>query len=128
MAQTAPDTAFQKSFRLDVPDASGFAFSSYTVPAGKRLLIRYLAVSATIASGHRLTSSVQATAGGESSEFPQLYSAQSNGDGTDELVSNQATTIQADSGTTVYFQVFRRVPKNAVRVVFVISGDLLTMP
>jgi len=120
------DTAFQRSIKLEIPDASGFAFATFTVPAGKHLTIRYLAVTATLPSGQRFTSSVQATLHGDVAEFAQAYRPQSNGDGTDELVSNQVVTIQADAGTTVYFQVFRRIPKGSVRVVFALSGDLIS--
>ncbi len=124
----ASDTAFQQSFRLDVADSSGFSFATLTVPAGKRLIIRYLAVTSTLPSGQRFTSSVQATVQGATAEFAQAYLSQSNGDGTDELVNNQAVTIQADGDTTVYFQVFRRVPKGVIRVVFAVSGDLVPLP
>ncbi len=120
-----PDTVFQQSVRLDVPDSSGFSFATITVPTGKRLIIRYLAVTSTLPSGQRFTSSVQATARGNTAEFAQAYVAQSNGDGTDELVSNQQVTIQADGDTTVYFQVFRRIPKGGIRVIFAFSGDLV---
>jgi len=120
-----PDTVFQQSVRLDVPDSSGFAFAIVNVPTGKRLIIRYLAVTCTVPSGQRFTSSVQATVRGNTAEFPQAYVSQSNGDGTDELVSNQKVTIQADGDTAVYFQVFRRIPKGGIRVVFAFSGDLI---
>lgn len=120
------DTAFQRSIKLEVPDSSGFAFATFTVPAGKHLIIRYLAVTATLPSGERFTSSVQATLHGDVVEFPQAYLPQSNGDGTDEMVSNQIVTIQADGDTTVYFQVFRRVPRGSIRVVFALSGDLIS--
>ncbi len=120
-----PDTAFQQSVRLEVPDSSGFSFATVTVPTGKRLIIRYLSVTCTLPSGQRFTSSVQATLRGATAEFAQAYVAQSNGDGTDELVNNQAVTIQADSDTTVYFQVFRRIPKGGIRVIFAFSGDLI---
>lgn len=127
LAQTA-DTVFQQSIRLDVPDSSGFSFATLTVPTGKRLIIRYLAVTSTLPSGQRFTSSVQAAVRGGTAEFAQAYSPQSNGDGTDELVNNQAVTIQADGDTTIYFQVFRRIPKGGIRVIFAISGDLVPLP
>ncbi len=126
-AQTS-DTAFQQSIRLDVPDSSGFSFATLTVPTGKRLIIRYLAVTSTLPSGQRFTSSVQATVRGDTAEFAQAYSPQSNGDGTDELVNNQVVTIQADGDTTIYFQVFRRIPKGGIRVIFAVSGDLVALP
>jgi len=127
-AQTPGDTAFQQSFRLDVPDASGFSFMTFEVPAGKRLVIRYLAVSADLPSGQRFTSGVQAMLRGVAADFPQAYTIQPNGDGTDSVVSNQPVTIQADGGTTIYFQVFRRIPRGAIRVFFAVSGDLVAMP
>ena len=121
----AGDTAFQRSIKLDIPDASGFAFATLTVPTGKRLIIRYLTVTATLPSGQRFTSSVQASLRGEVAEFPQAYIWQSNDDGTDELVSGHLVMIQAEGDSTVYFQVFRRIPKGGVRVVFALSGDLV---
>jgi len=127
-AQNTADTAFQWSVKLDIPDSSGFSFASYTVPTGKRLIIRYLAATSTLLSGQRLTSSLQATLRGFTAEFPQAYAAQSNGDGTDEVVSTQAGVIQADGDSTVYFQVFRKIPKGGIRIVFAMSGDLVTMP
>lgn len=126
---TTADTAFQQSFQIDVPDSSGFSFVSYAVPHGKRLVVRYLAASGTVVSGQRFTTSVQTTLLGATADFPQVYTAQnSSGDGSDDLVSNQAVTIQADGDTTVYLQVFRRVVKGAIRVTFVMSGDLIPMP
>jgi hypothetical protein len=122
----AGDTAFQRSIKLDVPDSSAFAFATLIVPAGKRLIIRYLAVTATLPSGQRFTSSLQASLHGEVAEFAQAYLSQSNGDGTDELVSSQLVTIQAESDSTVYFQVFRKIPKGGIRVVFALSGDLVS--
>ena len=128
VAQNPADTAFQQSFLVDVPDASGFAFVSYTVPHGKRLVIRYLAAWATVSSGQRLTSTVQTTLLGNTADFPQAYIAQNNGDGTDQLVSNQTVTIQGDGDSIVYFQIFRRVASGPVHATFVVSGDLIPMP
>ena len=127
-AQSPGDTAFQKAFQLDVPDTSGFSFATFTVPHGKRLMIRYLASSGTVPNGQRFWSSVQTTLLGSLADFPQLYATQDNGDGTDQAVSGQVVSIQADGDTTVYFQVFRRVAKGGIRVVFVVSGDLIPMP
>ncbi len=127
-AQSAADTAFQQAVVVEVPDTSAFAFASYTVPHGKRLVIRYLAVSAPVPVGQRFTSSVQSTVLGISVEFPQLYFTQNNGDGTEQVVSTQALTIQADGDTVVYMQVFRKVPRGRTQVTFVVSGDLIPMP
>ena len=127
-SQSPGDTAFQQAIVLELPDVSGFAFASYTVPHGKRLVIRYLAVSGSILTGQRFTSSIQTTLLGTSVEYPQLYFAQNNGDGTDQLISTQTLTIQADGDTTVYLQVFRKVPRGRSQITFVISGDLIPMP
>lgn len=128
LAQSPGDTAFQQSIVVDLPDSSAFAFASYTIPRGKRLVIRYLAVSAPVPAGQRFTSSVQTTVLGSSAEYPQVYFAQSNGDGTDQLISAQSLTIQADGDTTVYLQVFRKIPRGRTQITFVISGDLIPMP
>lgn len=127
-AQSVSDTAFQWSVKLDIPDSSGFSFASYTVPTGKRLVIRYLSVTSTLPSGQRLTSSVQTTLKGAEAEFAQAYVSQNNSDGTDEVVSSQATLMQADGDTTVYFQVFRKVARGGIRVVFAFSADLIPLP
>jgi len=128
-AQTADTSnAVQQTFRLDVPDSSAFGFMSYLVPVGKRLVINYLAVSATVPSGQRFTTSVQTTLNGTSVDFAQSFVTQNNGDGTDEAVSNQSVQLLADSGTTVYFQVFRRVWRGPFRTTFAFSGQLVPQP
>lgn len=127
-AQNPADTAFQQAFSLDVPDSSGFAFVTYTVPHGKRLVIRYLAAWANVSAGQRFTSTVQTTLLGAAADFPQVYVTQSNGDGTDQLVSNQTVTIQSDGDSLVYFQIFRRVANGPIHATFVVSGDLIPMP
>lgn len=145
----ANDTANPVPLRdVDNPASQPFAFNgfsfwsvnsqttgvSFTVPAGKRLVIEQVSAQAnvtSIAPTKQVTLYVSATAGGTVAAyyFTGTDVGEFAGTGRDWVVASSQTRSYADAGTTVSITAFRSYTDNYSDTInFYLSGYLVNVP
>jgi len=109
-----PFQPFQRPFSLEWPDGQDLVTSTYTVPAGKRLVIEYASLSAYLqAEGQSMFVRILTTAGGASAFHNLAVQKQEDYGVLKQFSAAHLVRIYADPGSTVQVSA-GRVPANSI--------------
>lgn len=101
---------------------------SFSVPAGKRLVIEYVSLLGVVPAGQKLRVKIDAFAGGPGSHQLTLSNEGSFQAGRDDYKASHLTRIYADPGTDVFLRVARNSTSGVAGINASVSGYLVDVP
>lgn len=101
---------------------------SFSVPAGKRLVIEYVSLLSVVPTGQKLRVKIDAFAGGHGSHQLTLSGEGSFQGGRDDYKASHLTRIYADPGTDVFIRVARNSTSGIAGINASVSGYLVDVP
>ena len=108
----ANDSNIFQEFRVDNNFNDAQKVFTYTVPAGKRLVIEYVSVTATIGAGEKVRAFVRGGNGFTEAIHPIVMNYQVTVSSNDVFVGSQPLKLYAEPGTSVVVLVSRRDAAN----------------
>jgi hypothetical protein len=134
----APDRASQGADDLKQPfqnmivltlDAAEFNDTiSFSVPAGKRLVIEQASATAAMPVGQKVTVSIATMGGGLNGRAWLALTGQGAISGFDRYTTTQSLRMYADAGTAVTFQATRSSSASTATLNFSVTGYLVNTP
>jgi len=117
--------AFQVGVNGTIPDGSFEGGPSFSVPAGKRLVIEFVSGLCFLGAADQevIFTNVLVSAGGSAAHYFPV-----TGNATHEFITNAETRLYADPGTSVFFECARTGNVGTMQVVFRASGYLIDYP
>jgi hypothetical protein len=121
---------FQTEIALDLTSFTS-KVGTFTVPAGKRLVIEFVSIFAQVNQGQKELVNIETTAGNTVASYtvvPNFYGTEvSSNPAFDVFVGNQQMRVYADPGSTVNILVYGQLNTNALggQTVVSLSGYLV---
>ena len=100
---------FQRPFAVNLAPTESFGEATFTVPAGKRIVVEYASLRASLPPGQTVFVNIATTTAGQSAFHPVVVSDQGMYGVLHLVGASQQTRIYADPGTTIIVQ-FGRDP------------------
>jgi hypothetical protein len=100
---------FQRPFSVNLAPTESFGEATFTVPAGKRIVVEYASLRASLPPGQTVFVNIVTTTAGQSAFHPVLISDQGMYGVLHLVGASHQTRIYADPGTTITVQ-FGRDP------------------
>lgn len=120
---------FQIGLGISVANGNLTANGSFTVPAGKQLVIEFVSALAAISSGQKLTLQFSTTGGGAPVAFTLPAFLQGTFGGTvDDYAVAQQMRVYADPGTSVQFVLTQNNTTAGALADIGVSGYLVNVP
>ena len=130
-APQGADDAKQPFQKMLVATLDGSEFNetvSFTVPAGKRLVIETVSANAAMPTGQKAIINVATVGGGQNGRAWLALAEQGNVSGLDRYAVAQSLRMYADPLTTVAFQVVRSGAASTASFNFSVAGYYVDAP
>lgn len=119
---------FQFSIQANLDVSEGAAVRTFSVPAGRRLVIEHMSCEAAVPPGQRAMCHFITTVGGTEAFHLVVMSEQGNFVGSDQFRASQAIRTYADPETLVRLVGQRNEGGGTAILDFTISGYLVPVP
>jgi hypothetical protein len=129
-AQGADDAKqpYQRMLVLSLDPGKFSDAVSFSVPAGKRLVVETASANAAVPAGQKVTVNLATTGGGLGGRAWLALAAQGSISGLDRYTAAQPLRMYADSGTPVTFQAVRSDVTATASLNFAVAGYLVDAP